>query len=155
MENLIQLECNIDDTTPEVLSYAAERVLKAGALDVWMTPIIMKKGRPAVILSVLSRPEFVDALTNILFKETTTIGIRQMNYLRRSLPWKIFSVSTLYGELKVKVICMDGEIVTISPEFESCRQVAGEYGLPLQKIYDAAMEAGRELIIECPEDIND
>ena len=153
-EKLIQLDCNIDDSTPEILSYAAERLLKAGALDVWMTPIIMKKGRPAIMLSVLTKPQMVDTLAELLYNETSTIGIRQIDYLRKSLPWKILTVNTSYGELDVKIVCMNNKIVTISLEFETCRKAAEKYKKPLHDIYEAALEAGRKGINGCPKDIN-
>ena len=152
LENLIQLECNIDDSTPEILSYTSGKLLDQGALDVWSTPIVMKKGRAAVMLSVLARPEQVELLSEILFKETSTNGIRQTACQRRALPRKIISVVTDYGTVDVKIICLNDEVVSISPEFESCRKAAEKFRIPLQTVYEIASETARKAQDGCPQD---
>ncbi len=151
-EHLVQLECNLDDSTPETLAYTARRLLQMGALDVWTTPIVMKKGRPGVMLSVLSRPELAESLMEIIFRETTTLGVRRFEVERMPLPRRIVTVETEYGPLEVKIGCMEGRVATISPEYESCRAAAEWYGVPLKKVYDAAREAARRIGDECPED---
>jgi uncharacterized protein (DUF111 family) len=151
-EHLIQLECNVDDATPETLAYAAGRLLQMGALDVWMTPIVMKKGRPGVKLSVLARPELADSLTEIIFRETTTLGVRRFEVERMALSRRVVTVETEFGPLEVKLGCMEGRVATISPEYESCRAAAEWYGVPLKKVYDAAREAAERIGDGCPED---
>ncbi len=152
LENLIQLESNIDDSTPEILSYTTEKLLESGALDVWTTPVIMKKGRAAVMLSVLARPEQVEMLSEIIFRETSTAGIRQIACQRRALPRKVLSVATVYGKIDVKITCLNDEVVSISPEFESCRKAAEKIHIPLKTVYDAAIEAAGKIQNGCPQD---
>ncbi len=154
INRLVQLECNIDDATPETLAYAARRLLEMGSLDVWMTPIVMKKGRPGVLLSVLARPELVESLTELLFRETTTLGVRQFQVDRVALPRQVMTVETEYGPLEVKLACMEGKVVTAAPEYESCRAAAEWHGVSLKQVYDAAREAARRIGDECPEDVD-
>ncbi len=151
-ERLVQLECNVDDATPETLAYAARRLLEMGALDVWMTPIVMKKGRPGVLLSVLARPELVESLTEIVFHETTTLGVRRFTVERVALPRRTITVETEFGPLEVKMGCLNGRVVTVAPEYESCRAAAEWYGVPLRKVYEAAHEAAGRIGDGCPED---
>ncbi len=152
VERLVQMECNVDDATPETMAHAARRLLEMGALDVWMTPIVMKKGRPGVLLSVLARPEFVESLTEILFRETTTLGVRKFWVDRVALPRQVVTVETEYGPLEVKLACLGGRVVTVAPEYESCRAAAEWHGVPLRKVYEAAREAAGRIGDECPED---
>ncbi len=152
LENLIQLECNIDDSTPEILSYTSGKLLDMGALDVWSTPVVMKKGRAAILLSVLARPEQAEQLSEILFRETSTSGIRQTACQRRALPRKVISVVTAYGKVDVKIICLNDEVVSISPEFESCRKAAEKINISLQTVYKAATEAAEKVQNGCPQD---
>ena len=127
------IECNIDDMTPEQLAYACEIILQRGALDVWQTPIIMKKGRMASQLSVLAKAEEADAIADIVLKETSTLGVRITNYRRRVLPRAFKTVDTAYGEITVK--CAPGKA---APEYEDCRRAAREHGVPIAEVYDAA-----------------
>ena len=149
-EILVQMECNIDDATPETLAYTAQRLLKMGALDVWMTPIVMKKGRPGVLLSVLTHPGLAKSLTELLFRETTTLGVRQFQVERAVIPRQVMAVKTAYGSLKVKIACMDDRIVTVMPEYESCKAAAERYKVPLKQVYGAVHEASRRIGDECP-----
>lgn len=138
------LQTNIDDLNPEILAYAVEKLLAAGALDVWITPIIMKKGRPGSLLTVLCPPEKENDFRQIIFAETTTLGVRTRREKRYCLPRQQISVETGYGEVRVKISAAgDGSPGQISPEYEDCRRIALEKGVPLKKVYLVAVEAAQ------------
>jgi uncharacterized protein (TIGR00299 family) protein len=128
------LEANIDDSSPEVLGFALERLLGAGALDATLTPLTMKKGRPGVLLRVIARPEDQEALAQLVFAETSTLGLRVYPAERRVQARSIVEVSTPHGKVRVKVSA-DGHY---APEYEDCRRLALESGVPLQQIIAAA-----------------
>ncbi|MGD0015532.1 MAG: nickel pincer cofactor biosynthesis protein LarC, partial [Bryobacteraceae bacterium] len=128
------LEANIDDSSPEVLGFALERLLGAGALDATLTPLIMKKGRPGVLLRVIARPEDQEALAQLVFAETSTLGLRVYPAERRVQARSIVEVSTPHGKVRVKVSA-DGRY---APEYEDCRRLALATGVPLQQIIAAA-----------------
>ena len=138
-QKLITLETNLDDQNPEVYSYLMDRLFQAGALDVCLIPMLMKKNRPGIQLQVLADPAQTDLLKSILFQETTTLGIREIPVDRFSLPRQIKPVSTPYGEVRVKVSQTPAGKVKISPEYEDCRKLALENEVPLQVIYQAAI----------------
>jgi pyridinium-3,5-bisthiocarboxylic acid mononucleotide nickel chelatase len=124
------IEANIDDSTPEVIGYAMGRLLEAGALDVTLTPVQMKKSRPGVMLSVVARPEQQEDLARILFLETSTIGLRIHGAERRVQARKIVDVQTTHGRIRIKV----SEMGSFAPEYEDCRRIAAERGVPLKQI---------------------
>ena len=124
------LESNIDDSTPQVLGYAMERLLEAGALDVTLTPVYMKKNRPGTMISVIATPESMEKLTAILFAETTTLGIRITESQRRILARDITSVETSYGTVHVKHTPEGG----FAPEYDDCRRGAREHNVPLRAV---------------------
>ncbi|MBV9611209.1 MAG: nickel pincer cofactor biosynthesis protein LarC [Acidobacteriaceae bacterium] len=133
------LEANIDDSTPQVLGYAMERLLDAGALDVTLTPIFMKKNRPATLISVIAAPDAAEDLARILFAETTTLGVRIMQAERRVLARKMAAVETLYGRVRIKYT----EGGAFAPEYEDCRRAAAERGIPLRTVIAEANDAFR------------
>lgn len=132
------IEANIDDMSPEFYEVALERIFAAGALDVWLTPVQMKKGRPAVQLSVLCAPEKEPELSRAVFRNTTTLGVRVSELSRYCLPREHVEVETPYGRVRVKVARLDGEIVTQAPEYEDCKRAAEKHGVPLTEVYRAA-----------------
>ncbi len=138
-ESLSLLETNIDDLNPETYEYVMARLFSAGALDVFLAPIQMKKNRPATLLSVLCRPTLVDALTQILFAETSTLGIRRQDVTRTCLPREIRTVETPYGPIRVKLAHM-GDRHKAAPEYEDCRRAAEAHGVPLRDVYLAAQQ---------------
>jgi hypothetical protein len=142
-ESIWMLETNLDDTTGEVIGYCIERCWTAGALDVFTTPIQMKKNRPGVLLSVLCDSSTVEPLERILFEETTTLGVRRTPWTRRTLNRRPLEVETPYGPIQGKVATLPNGTQRFTPEYDSCRAAAESTGTPLQKIYDAANEAGR------------
>ena len=137
-ETLVMLETNVDDMSPEVHGYVIERLLGAGALDAYLTPVLMKKGRPGVVISVLCRPDDAPQLRELLFAETTTLGIRTSEVTRECLSREIKTVQTPYGAIRVKVAhWAQGE--KSAPEYEDCRRAAEAFRVPLQQVYQAAM----------------
>jgi len=141
-DQVVLMETNLDDTTPEVCGYLMERLFAEGALDVFFTPIQMKKNRPGTKVSVLSPPEKVPALLEAIFAETTTLGVRMALMERRKLPRRMVTVSTPYGPVRVKVgLGKDGSVRVASPEYEDCRRIAEEKGVPLRTVYEAAARA--------------
>ena len=135
------LEANIDDSTPEVLGYAMERLLDAGALDVTVTPVQMKKNRPGSMLAVIARPEDQERLATVLFAETSTLGIRLYGAERRVQRREIVQVETSFGPVRVKF----GESGSFAPEYEDCRKLAAEKGMPLRTIMTEATVAASQV----------
>ena len=141
-EDLLVLETNIDDMNPEMYSYIFPKILENGALDVYMTNIMMKKGRPGVLLSVLCRPEVEKTIKEILFLETTTLGIRQRAVSRSFVDRRSSTVDTRFGPVRVKEILSHGKLVRRMCEYEECRRIAVEKGLPLREVYE---KIGRDI----------
>lgn len=139
------LEANIDDSNPQVFGYVMERLFAAGALDVWLTPVQMKKNRPAVVLSVLAPAGLRAELENIIFFETTTIGVRRYRVERTAAERRTEKVSIPEGEVAVKVSLIGGKVCTVTPEYEDCRALAEKSGAPLKVITDAARLAAGDL----------
>ena len=124
------LEANIDDSTPEVLGYAMERLLEAGALDVTLSPVTMKKNRPGTLLRVVAQPHDREMLANLVLRETSTLGLRVYEAERRVEPRESTNVATRHGTVRMKVAANGN----FAPEFEDCRQLARESGIPLKQI---------------------
>jgi uncharacterized protein (TIGR00299 family) protein len=137
-DSVVELACNLDDATGEMLGYAMERLLAAGALDVWFTPIQMKKNRPATLLSVLVRPEDAEALAALLLRETPTLGVRWQVLSRTTAHREMHEVKTPWGKVRVKVKVLHGEAVAASPEYDDCARLATEAGVPLADVMAAA-----------------
>ncbi len=138
--HLIKLEANIDDMNPQIYGWLYERLFNAGALDVWTTPIYMKKNRPAQMLSVLVDAEHRDVCTKIIFAETTTIGLREIEISRRvEAVRKMSKVETRFGEVQCKISAYDGKIVSITPEYEDCRRLAEKNSVPLKVVWQEAL----------------
>lgn len=134
-----QIETNIDDMDSRIYGYVFERLLEAGALDVWVTPAVMKKNRPANVLSVLTDEAHKEACCDIIFSETTSIGLRiQAIEQRREAVRRIAKVDTGYGPVDCKVSVYKGEIVSVSAEYDDCRRLAREHGVPLKQVRQAA-----------------
>jgi len=137
-KNLLVLETNIDDCSPQIISYAMDRLFDAGALDVWQTPVLMKKGRSASKLSVLCPVSLKNELELIIFKETTSIGIRSFPVDRTALDRREEPVETPWGPVRVKVSSFNGTICSATPEYEDCRVLAEKSGAPLKEVIAAA-----------------
>jgi len=140
------LETNVDDLNPELYSYVLERLFAAGAQDAWLTPIVMKKGRPAVTISVLVSPSRQEAVRQVLFREAGTLGIRASIVDKQMLERDWVEVTTQHGSVRVKVGRLEGNAVTVAPEFEDCVKVAREAGVPARDVYEEATRLAREAI---------
>jgi uncharacterized protein (TIGR00299 family) protein len=135
------LETNLDDISAEVLGNFVERALVAGALDVFHTPIQMKKNRPGVLLTVLCAESDADKFSEMMLRETSAFGVRRHSTERRKLRREFTNVKTRFGEVTVKIGKLDGKLVQAAPEFESCKKVAEKAGVPLKEVYEAALKA--------------
>ena len=135
------IETEIDDMNPQIFGLLIDKLMGAGALDVYYTPIQMKKNRPGTLLSILAPPEAREHLTSIVFRETTTIGVRFTEAKRECLDRETIAVETAFGPVTVKVARRNGEILNASPEFEDCARIAAERGRPVKEVQAAAMKA--------------
>lgn len=130
------LEVNLDDMNSELYGHVEDKLFENGALDVYKTPIIMKKGRPAIKLSVLTNKDNVHNIEKILLVETTTLGLRKYQVDKVMLNREFTTISTRYGEIPVKKGLLDGEVIKTKPEYEVCNRLAKQYGVPIKDIYD-------------------
>ena len=137
------IETSVDDMSPELYGYLVERALAAGALDISCTALGMKKNRPGLEIRLLARPEQAEALADLVFAETTTLGLRISTAERRVLEREFVSVETPYGAIRVKVGRRNGQVVNAAPEFEDCRRAALERGVPLKDVMEAAQAGFR------------
>ncbi len=140
---VVELAANLDDCTGEILGSTIEALLAAGALDAWATPAVMKKSRPAWVLSMLCRPADAAAMEDILFAQTTTFGVRQTPWTRSKLLRRHETVQTPYGAVRVKVGQRGQKDVTVSAEFDDCLAAAKAHGVPVRDVMAAAVEAYR------------
>ena len=140
-DTIAVLESNLDDINPEILGHFVESALAAGALDVFHTPIQMKKNRPGVLLTVLCAESGADKFTEMILRETSSFGVRRHTAERRKLAREFSSAKTPYGEVSVKLGKLDGKIIQAAPEFESCKKLARQAKVPLKVIYEAATKA--------------
>jgi uncharacterized protein (TIGR00299 family) protein len=145
-EPVVQLDSNIDDQTPEGIAHAVERLLAAGALDAWVTPIVMKKSRAAFQLSVLMRPQDESDLVHVVFRETTTLGVRRRETTRWVADREEIVVRVAAECVRVKVARVHGDIVGTSPEFEDCVRAADASGVSFKDVYEQASEAARRVL---------
>lgn len=144
--NLVELRTNIDDMNPQLYDDVFQTLLSAGARDVWLTPIQMKKNRPAVMVSVLADSALELTLSEILLRHTTTLGVRVSPVLhRREARREIRALATPLGEVKVKLKWLNQELVGVTPEYDDVKRLAAERGLPVREVMDAAIAAAHEL----------
>jgi uncharacterized protein (DUF111 family) len=141
VEPVLVLECEIDDMNPQIFGALMEQLLAAGALDVYYAPIQMKKNRPGTLVTVIGRPADRDALSAILFRETTTLGLRYQEMNRERLERESIVVETPIGPVRVKVARRQGRVVNAAPEFEDCARLARERQLPVKDVQAIAMKA--------------
>jgi pyridinium-3,5-bisthiocarboxylic acid mononucleotide nickel chelatase len=133
------LEANLDDMNPQIFGYLLDKALTAGALDVFTTPVQMKKSRPGTLVTILCKPEDEGKFQEMLFAETTTLGVRSHLVERRALPREFVKVVTRFGEVRLKISRAEGRIQHASPEFDDCRKLAEEKNVPLQEVMEQAM----------------
>ncbi len=132
------IETNVDDMSPQIYGYFAEKALAAGALDVFSTPAHMKKNRPGLLITILSEPAHVSPLVDLIFRETTSIGVRAHEARRKTLDRELVPVETRFGAVRMKVSRMNGSLLTATPEYDDCQTIAAERGVPLKEVIAAA-----------------
>ena len=145
-DRVVVLECALDDATPQVVAHAMELALEHGALDAMAAPVTMKKGRLGTLLTVLARPEQETEIEGLLFRETTTLGIRRREEERAILEREFVTVETTFGKIRVKNASADGQVLNAMPEYEDCRRAAREHDAALRTVMEAAMAAYGETI---------
>jgi uncharacterized protein (TIGR00299 family) protein len=139
-ETITVLEANLDDLSPQVLAYAAEKLLADGALDVFSVPVQMKKGRSGAVLTVLCKTEDAERLTKMIFAETTTLGVRRREEQRQTLARRWETVRTSWGDVRIKIASMNGSISNYAPEYEDCRALAEANNVPLKMVLEEATQ---------------
>lgn len=145
-ETVVQVETTVDDMSPQLYDPLMERLFAAGALDVYLTPVIMKKSRPGVVLVALCPPALAPALAQILFEESTTLGVRWTAYQRARLPREMVTLPTSLGTVSFKVARLDGRVITVTPEFDEVRRLARDKGLSVREALERARAEGRRLL---------
>jgi len=143
-ERILVLECEVDDMPPQLFSPLLERLLAGGALDAYLTPVHMKKGRPGILVSVLARPEGREVIEELLFKETTTLGVRRQEWERSALEREVVRVETPYGAVGIKLGRRGGRVYNAQPEYEDCLRAARQHGVALKEVFAAALSAYRK-----------
>ncbi|MDI6715335.1 MAG: nickel pincer cofactor biosynthesis protein LarC [Actinomycetota bacterium] len=143
---VLLIETNIDDVPAEILGYTMESLMETGALDVWFTPIEMKKNRPAVMLSVLVSLGSEEPVIDKIFSETSTLGLRISKQSRRVAERETIKVDTPLGKIRVKVGTYKGKVISIAPEYEDCKKAAFKQGIPIKEVYDLARKVAAEKI---------
>ena len=146
-DTVTRIETNLDDVSPQVLGAVMQQLLAAGALDVWFTPVQMKKSRPGTMLSALCDEGAAEKIADIIFAETTAFGLRVEKIQRLKLARRFETVKTRLGEVTVKLGFKGERLLQIAPEFESCRAIAEHTGVPLREVHLAALEAARAAFI--------
>jgi uncharacterized protein (TIGR00299 family) protein len=146
LESIMQVETTVDDMSPQLYEPLMERLFEAGALDVYLTPVLMKKSRPGVVVTALCEPAAVSALARACFEESTTIGVRWTAYQRERLPREMVTLETALGPVAFKVSRLDGRVVTVTPEFEDVKRLARDRGLAVREALDRARAEGRRLL---------
>jgi uncharacterized protein (TIGR00299 family) protein len=137
-EEIAVIEANLDDMNPQIYGYFQEKALAAGALDVYTTPVQMKKNRPGILLTLLCRPHDTPTLMDLIFTETTTFGARTYRVQRRTLPRESVNVHTQFGDVRVKISRVNGHIRHAAPEFDDCKKLAEQKHVPLHQVMDEA-----------------
>jgi len=145
-DELVEIAANIDDLNPQIYGYVSDRLFAAGARDVTLTPTIMKKGRPAVTLTVLAEAAARDRIAALIFAETSTIGIRFHPVNRLKLDRRIVDVATQFGVIRVKVSGEAAHLTTLAPEYDDCTKAALAHGVPLKLVIEEAAAAARRML---------
>lgn len=143
---MVLLETNIDDMNPQVYGHVMEKLFQAGALDVYLTPIYMKKNRPGTLLGVVARRQDEPALARMILSETTTLGLRVQPVYRYTAQREFQTVHTPFGDVPLKVKLLDGKPIQASPEYEDCARMAQEQGVSLAEVYAAALAQGQTIL---------
>jgi uncharacterized protein (TIGR00299 family) protein len=143
-ERVVVLETEVDDMSPQLFGPLVDRLLAKGALDAYLTPVQMKKGRPGVLVTVIAEPAHREALEEVLFSETTTLGVRRQEWDRTVLERQVVAVETAYGRIGIKVGRRGGRVYNVQPEFDDCTRAAAERQVALKEVWSAAVAAYRQ-----------
>lgn len=154
-ENMVLIQANLDDMNPEFTSHVTDRLFEGGANDVYWVPMIMKKGRPGIMLNVLAQRDRLALLEEIIFQETTTLGLRYMDAVCHRLGRSIEAVETRWGPVNVKFGYYNGRCVQYAPEHDQCAQIAKREGVPLKRVYDEVRHAAKDRFIRAGDGGND
>ena len=146
IETIVQIETTIDDMSPQLYEPLMDRLFEAGALDVFLTPVVMKRSRPGTVLSTLCPPDRVGGLCRVLFEESSTIGVRWTEMSRARLEREMVTIATAYGALPAKISRLGGRIVTVTPEFAEVARIAREKALPVREVLDQARADARRQV---------
>jgi pyridinium-3,5-bisthiocarboxylic acid mononucleotide nickel chelatase len=141
ISEIVVLEASLDDLNPQVFGYVMDRLLAEGALDAFGMPLQMKKNRPGTLLTVLCRAEDAEKLTRVIFTETTTLGVRRRDERRQALKRKWVTVSTAWGDVRMKIASLNGTVTNCAPEYEDCRRIATEHRVPLKSVMQQATQS--------------
>jgi pyridinium-3,5-bisthiocarboxylic acid mononucleotide nickel chelatase len=144
--DMVLLETNIDDMNPQIYDYVMEKLFKQGALDVWLTPIQMKKNRPALMLSVLAPGDLESLMAETLIRETTTLGIRVRPIYRHMAGREIIELDSSYGKVKIKVKRFKEVVLSMAPEYDDCRRIASEQNIPLKEVHRTIEAEARKFL---------
>jgi uncharacterized protein (TIGR00299 family) protein len=140
-ETITVLEANLDDLNPQLFGYVMDRLFEEGALDAFGIPVQMKKNRPGTLLTILCKPEDASKLTQMVFTETTTLGVRRRDEIRQILARRWENVGTPWGEVRIKIASMNGTVTNYAPEYEDCRRIAAQHHVPLKAVMQEAARA--------------
>jgi uncharacterized protein (TIGR00299 family) protein len=140
-DTVLQIETNLDDVNPQTYEYILERLFGSGALDVTLTPVIMKRGRPGIVLTCLVAPAGVDSMLNVLFEETTALGVRVQEMARHVLPRRFTSVNVRGGTVRIKIAAVDKTSTKAAPEYMDCKRIAERTGSPVKAVLEEAILA--------------
>jgi uncharacterized protein (DUF111 family) len=144
-DSVVQVETNLDDLNPQAYETVIERLFGAGALDVTLTPVIMKRGRPGIVLGVVTAREKAESVIGVIFRETSALGVRVQEVMRRVLVRRFVPVRTRGGEVRIKVADIEPGLTKAAPEYLDCRRIAEQTGRPVREVLDEAMLAYRKL----------
>ena len=144
---MLQVETNLDDVNPQTYEYVMEQLFSRGALDVTLAPVIMKRGRPGIVLTCLAAPAQLDQILDVLFKETTTLGVRIREVLRQILPRRFISVKVRGGVVRMKIADVNATTAKAAPEYLDCKRIAERTGRPVKEVLeDAALAYAKQRV---------
>jgi pyridinium-3,5-bisthiocarboxylic acid mononucleotide nickel chelatase len=147
-DTITQIETTIDDMSPQLYEPLIDRLLAVGAVDVFLTPVIMKRSRPGTVLTALCPPQLVDEVARVLFEESSTIGVRWSTRERQILPREMVTLTTSYGSLPFKVSRLAGRVITVTPEFADVARLAREKGVPVREVLEQVRAEARRLLAD-------
>jgi uncharacterized protein (DUF111 family) len=135
----LMMECNIDDMNPEFFDYISEKLFNTGASDVYLSNIIMKKGRPGIVLHIICEKEFENAVKKVIFTDSTSLGIRVFPFRKETLSREFETIDTEFGQVRIKRSFYNGAEVSVKPEYDDCKKIASDKNIPIKEVYNKIM----------------